>query len=99
MEIPITLEHAWMVDLKSTPKRVKLFSVSSNIFNINDNDRTAHFVGHYKLTPLDIIDFYNKKTDKWKYRRWNEGNGCKKGKNAYSEDDNFDEAIPIKIRK
>ena len=46
------------VDPKSTPKRVKPFSVSSKIFYINNNDRTAHFVGHSKLTPLDIVDFY-----------------------------------------
>ena len=30
------------VDPKSTPKRVKPFSVSSNFFFINNNDRTAH---------------------------------------------------------
>ena len=46
------------VDPKSTPKRVKPFSVSSKRFYINNNDRTAHFVGHSKLTPLDIVDFY-----------------------------------------
>ena len=37
------------VDPKSTPKRVKPFSVSSKTFYINNNDRTAHFVGHSKL--------------------------------------------------
>ena len=49
------------VDPKSTPKRVKLFSVSSKKFYINKNDRTAHFVGHSKLTPLDCVDFYERK--------------------------------------
>ena len=39
------------VDPKSTPKRVKPFSVSSKTFYINNNDITAHFVGHSKLTP------------------------------------------------
>ena len=47
------------VDPKSTPKRVKSFSVSSKKFYINNNDRTAHFVGNSKLTTLDIVDFYN----------------------------------------
>ena len=49
------------VDPKSTPNRVKLFSVSSKKFFINNNDRTAHFVGNSKLNPLDIVDFYIKK--------------------------------------
>ena len=47
------------VDPKLTPKRVKPFSVSSKKFYINNNDRTAHFVAHYKLIPLNIVDFYN----------------------------------------
>ena len=46
------------VDLKSTPKIVKPFSVSSKNLYINNNDRTAHFVGRSKLAPLDIVDFY-----------------------------------------
>ena len=46
------------VDPKTTPKRIKPFSVSSRKFYINNNDRKAHFVGHSKLTPLDIVDFY-----------------------------------------
>ena len=49
------------VDQYSTPKRVKPFSVSSKYFYININDRTALFVGHYKLTPLDCVDFYERK--------------------------------------
>ena len=49
------------VDTKSTPKRVKPFSVSSKNFHFNNNDRTAHFVGHSKLTPLDISELYIKK--------------------------------------
>ena len=28
---------------------------------MNNNDRTAYFVGHSKLIPLDIVDFYLKK--------------------------------------
>ena len=46
------------VDPKSTPKRVKPFSVSSK-----KNDRTAHFVGNSELKELDINDFFKKKTD------------------------------------
>ena len=36
-------------DPKSTPKRVKPFSVSSKKLYISKNDRAAHFVGHYQL--------------------------------------------------
>ena len=49
------------VNPKSRTKRVKPFSVSSNKFYININDRTAHFVGYSKLTPLDCVDFYERK--------------------------------------
>ena len=45
------------VNTKSTTKLVKPFSVSSTKFYINNYDRTAHFVGHSKLTPLDCVDF------------------------------------------
>ena len=45
------------VDLKTTHKRVKPFSVSSKKFYITNNDRTAHFVGRYKLKELDTDDF------------------------------------------
>ena len=34
---------------KYNPKRVKPFSVSSKKFYISKSDRTAHFVGRYKL--------------------------------------------------
>ena len=43
------------VDPKTTPKRVKPFSVSSKKFYINNKDRTADFVGHSKLTPLGFF--------------------------------------------
>ena len=49
------------VNPKSTTKRVKPFSVSSKKLYINNNDRRAHFVDHYKLTPLDIVEFYKRK--------------------------------------
>ena len=52
------------VDPKSTPKRVKPFSFPSKKLYINNNDRTAHFVGHSKLTPLDIVEFKKKHTNK-----------------------------------
>ena len=45
------------VDTKTTPKIVKPFSVSSKS-SIYNNDKTAHFVGHYKFKELDIDDFY-----------------------------------------
>ena len=48
------------VDPKSNPKIVKLFSVSSKTFYIRKIDRTAHWVGHYKLKELYIKDSYKK---------------------------------------
>ena len=87
------------VDPKSTPKRVKPFSVSSKNLYINNNDRTAHFVGGSKLTPLDIVDFYKRKQINERMETEVKEMDVKQGKNAYSEDDNFYEAIPIQIRK
>ena len=87
------------VDPKSITKRVKPFSVSSNKFYINNNDRTAHFIGHSKLTPLDSVDFYERKhineNMEIEMKEMNE----KLVENPFKDDDNFDEAIPIKIRK
>ena len=83
------------VDPKSTPKRVKPFSVSSKKFYINNNDGTAHFVGHFKLTPLDIVDFYKRKQRNENMENEMMEMDEKLGKNALSDDDNFDEAIPI----
>ena len=84
---------------KSTPKRVKPFSVSSKKFYINNNDRTAHFVGRSQLTELDIDDFYERKqTNEEMEAEMNEMD-VKHGNKAYSEDANVDEEIPIQIRK
>ena len=87
------------VDPKSTPKRVKPFSVSSKNLYINNNDRTAHFVGHSKLKELDIVDFYKRKQTNENMEAEMKEMDVKQGKNAYSEYDNFDEAIPIQIGK
>ena len=35
---------------------------------MNKNDRTAHFVGHFKLKELDIDDFYKRKQ---MMKKWN----------------------------
>ena len=43
------------------PIQVKPFSVSSNKFFINNNDRTAHFVAHSQLAPIYYVDFYERK--------------------------------------
>ena len=87
------------VDTKLTPQRVKPFSVSSKKFYINNNDRTAHFVGHYQLKELDIDDFYKRKQANEDMEAEMKGMGVKQGKKADSEDANVDEAIPIQIRK
>ena len=84
---------------KTTPKIVKAYSVSSKKFYINNNDRTAHFIGHSKLTPLDIVDFYKRKQTNEDMEAEMKEIDVKQGKKAYSKDDNVDEAIPIQIRK
>ena len=87
------------VDPKSTTKRVKPFSFSSHKFYINNNDRTAHFIGHSKLNPLDSVDFYERKqineNMETEIKEMNE----KLVENPFNNDDNFDEAIPIQVRK
>ena len=87
------------MEYKSACKRVKPFSVSSKKFYINNKDRTAHFVGHSKLTPLDIVDFYKIKQTNKNMETETKEIDDKLGKNAFLDDDNFDEAIPIQIRK
>ena len=83
---------------KSTPQRVKPFSVSSKKFYINNNDRTAHFVGRSQLKELDIVDFYKIKHANQNMEAEMKEMGVQRGKKAYIEDDNFDEAIPIQIK-
>ena len=78
------------VDPKSTPKIVKPFSVSSKKFYFNNNDRTAHFVGHSKLTPLNIDDFYERKQTNEDMEAEMKEMDDKQGKKAYSEDANVD---------
>ena len=87
------------VDPKTTPKRVKQFSFSSKNFSINNKDRTAHFVGHSKLTPLYIVDFYERKQMNENMETEMKEMNEKLGENPFKEDDNFDEAIPIQIGK
>ena len=83
------------VDQKSTTKQVKPFSVSSNKFFINNNDRTAHFVGHSKLTPLDCVDVYERKQINENMETEMKEMDDKLVENPFKDDDNFDEAIPI----
>ena len=87
------------VDPKTTTKIVKPFSVSSNKFYINNNDRTAHFVGHYRLTPLDYVDFYERKDINENMENEMKEINEKIVENPYKDDVNFDEAIPMQIRK
>ena len=87
------------VDPKSTPKRVKPFSVSSKKLYINNNDRTAHFVGHFQLNELDIVDFYKRKQTNEDMEAEMKEMDAKQGKKAYSEDANVDEANQTQIRK
>ena len=81
------------VDPKTTPKIFKPFSVSFKKFYINNKDRTAHFVGHFKLTPLDIVYFYKRKQMNENMETEMKEMNDKLGKNTFLDDDNFDEAI------
>ena len=83
------------VDPKSTPKRVKPISVSTKEFYINNNDRTAHFVGHPKLKELDIDAFYERKQTNEDMEAEMKEIDVKQRNKAFSEDANVDEAIPI----
>ena len=85
------------VDPKSTTKRVKPFSVSSKKFYINNNDRTAHFVGHSQLKELDIGGFFKRKQMNDEMEAETKEMDVKHGNKAYSEDFNVDESIPIQI--
>ena len=87
------------VNTKSTTKRVKPFSVSSKKLYINNNDRTAHFVGHSKLTPLDCVDFYERKEINENMENEMKIMNENIEENPFKDGDNFDEAIPMQIRK
>ena len=87
------------VNPKSTTKRVKPFSVSSKKFYINSNNRTAHFVGHSKLTPLDCVNFYERKEVNENMENEMKIMNEKIEENPFKDDDNFDEAIPMQIIK
>ena len=87
------------VDLKPNPKRFKQFSVSLKTFYINNNDRTTHFVGHYKLKKLDIDDFYERKQTNEDMEAEMKEMDVKQGKKAYSEDANVYEELPNQIIK
>ena len=87
------------VNPKSKTKRVRPFSVSSNKFYINNNDRTAHLVGHSKFTPLDCVDFYERKDINENIENEMRIMNEKIVENTFKDDDNFDEAIPIQIIK
>ena len=87
------------VDPKSTNKLVKPFSVSSKKFYINNNDKTAHFFGHSELVPLDYAGFYERKNVNENIENEMKEMNEKLVENHFKEDDNYDEAIPIQIRK
>ena len=85
------------VDPKSTSKIVKPYSFSLKKFHVSNNNITAHFFGHSKLKELDIDDFYKRKHTNEDIEAEMKEMDVKQGKKAYSEDDNFDEAIPIQF--
>ena len=77
----------------------KHFSVSSNKFYINNNDRTAHFVGRYKLTPLGWVGFYEIKQINENMETEMKEMNEKLVENPFKGDDNFEEAIPVQSEK
>ena len=87
------------VNPKSTTKRVKPFLVSSNKLYINNNDRSAHFVGRSKLTPLDSVGFYERKQINENMDTEMKVMNKKLMENPFKDDDNLDEVIPIQIRE
>ena len=87
------------VDLKSNPKRVKPFSVSSKMFYISKNDGKAHFVGHCRLKALDVDDFYKRKHMNEEMEAELMKTDSRPDNLAVSEDESVDEAVPIYIRK
>ena len=87
----------WILNLP--PKRYKPYSVSSETFYIDKNDRTAHWVGHYKLKELNINDLFNIKHMNEDMEAELTEMDSKTEILAVSEDANVDEAIPIDIRK
>ena len=87
------------VDPKSTPKRVKPFSVYSKKLYINKTDRAAHFVGHSKLKELDIGDFYKRKQMNEEMETEMTEMDSIPDHLVVSEDEGADESVPINIRK
>ena len=83
-------------------KRDKPYSISSNKFYLNKNDRTYHWVGHSQLKELDTIDIFERK-------HMNEEMEAKLTKLskidsktdhlAVTEEANVDESIPIEFKK
>ena len=51
------------------------------------------------MTPLDIVEFYKRKQTNENMETEMKEMDDKLGKNAFLDDDNFDEAISIQIRK
>ena len=51
---------------------------------MNNNDKTAHFVGHSKLKELDIDDFYERKQTNEDTEAEMREIDVKQGKKAYS---------------
>ena len=84
--------------LNITPKELNPFLFLQFLY-MNKNDRTAHFVGHYKLKELDIDDFYKiKQINKEMEAELTEMDSIPDHL-AVSEDESVDKAVPIDIRK
>ena len=81
------------------PKELNPFQFLQKKIYINNNDGTAHFFGHSKLTPLDIFDFYEIKQTNENMETEMKVMNKKLVENPFNDNDNFNELIPIQIRK
>ena len=86
------------VDPKSTPKIVKAYSVSSNFSILIITIELLIFLVILNLLHWILLIFIKKQINERMETEMKEMDE-KLGINAFSEDDNFDEAIPLQIRK
>ena len=87
------------VNTKSLTKSDKPYSVSSKCFYLNKNDRTDHWVGYSKIKELDINDFFKRKQMNEKMEAEMTEMYSRTENLEVTEEANFDEAIPIDIKK
>ena len=84
--------------LNQPPKELNPFQFLKKNY-VSKNDRTAHFVGHYKLKELDIGDFYKRKQMNEEMEAETTEMYSIPDHLSDSEYEGANEAVPIHIRK